>query len=233
MDSTEELVQRVANNDPNTTEVVLKGMAMQPESLTALAMALISNTHVKTLYLASLKIYSQQAQILASALVQNTYLETVWLEDNQITSSEASSFATVLYVNRTITTFGLRNNLIGNEGALHILSAMQTNTKIQSIILDGNSIEYQLLAQIKALAAKNMHDASSAKHEVSLQTNTKAVFKYEECPPAKAAPAVQKELSSTCCKSKSDCDHDHSIASWNTLETIMEESESEDEDGTY
>ena len=116
MDSTEELVQRIANNDPNTTEVVLKGMTMQPESLTALAMALISNTHVKTLYLASLKIYSQQAQILASALVQNTYLETVWLEDNQITSSGASSFATVLYENRTITTFGLRNNHIGNEG---------------------------------------------------------------------------------------------------------------------
>jgi Ran GTPase-activating protein (RanGAP) involved in mRNA processing and transport len=120
MDSIEELVQRVVNNDPSTTEIVLKGLNVQQELMTALAMALISNTHVKTLYLASVYIHSYSAQILASALVQNTKLETVWLEDNRICPAGASSFATALYVNNTIKTFALRNNLIGNEGRLYI-----------------------------------------------------------------------------------------------------------------
>jgi Ran GTPase-activating protein (RanGAP) involved in mRNA processing and transport len=118
MDSVEELVKRVVNNDPSTTEIVLKGLNMQPELMTALSMALISNTYIKTLYFASVSINSHSAQVLASALVQNTTLETVWLEDNRICPSGASSFATALYVNKSIKTFALRNNLIGNEGKL-------------------------------------------------------------------------------------------------------------------
>ena len=116
----QELIQKVANNDPQTTKVVLKGVSVSPDLLTALAMALISNTHVKVLYLASLTtpLWSHSVQVMASALVQNNTLETVWLEDNQICSAGAASFATVLYVNKSIRTIGLPNNLIGNQGKL-------------------------------------------------------------------------------------------------------------------
>lgn len=115
-----ELIQKVVNNDPQTTKVVLKGVSIPPDLLTTLAMALICNTHVKILYLASLTtpLWPQSALVMASALVQNSSLETVWLEDNQICSIGAASFATVFYANKSIKTFGLRNNLIGNRGKL-------------------------------------------------------------------------------------------------------------------
>lgn len=113
-----EVIHKVANDDPQTTEVVLKGVVLQSDLFTALAMALISNTHVKTLYLVSVNVYSYSSQILASALAQNSSLETVWLEDNQMCSNGASALATALYINTSITTFGLRNNLVGNEGEI-------------------------------------------------------------------------------------------------------------------
>lgn len=117
-DSLNEVIQKVVDDDPKTSEVVLKGVSLQPEVLTSLAMALISNTHVKVLFLASVSIHSHGAQILASALVQNKSLEHVWLDDNRICSIGAESFATVLHVNKSIKSIGLRNNMIGNEGEL-------------------------------------------------------------------------------------------------------------------
>jgi hypothetical protein len=96
------------------------------------------------------------------------------------------------------------------------MSALQANTTVQSIVLDGNSIEYRLLAQIKSLATRNMQDQT--KHKAPSQTRT-----------APIKPKIQKPVSKLC-KSASDCDHDHSISSWATLETIIEELGSEDDE---
>jgi hypothetical protein len=63
--------------------------------LTSLAMALLSNTHVKILFLAS---------------------SNIWLNNNRICSIGTASIATVLHRNKTIKTFGESNNMIGNDG---------------------------------------------------------------------------------------------------------------------
>ena len=148
-----ELIQKVVNNDPQTTKVVLKGVSIPPDLLTTLAMALICNTHVKILYLASLTtpLWPQSALVMASALVQNSSLETVWLEDNQICSIGAASFATVFYANKSIKTFGLRNNLIGNRGKLRQLHMLAYCWPIglKLFFRCNRSIKYSICTTIK------------------------------------------------------------------------------------
>lgn len=96
------------------------------------------------------------------------------------------------------------------------MSALQANTTVQSIVLDGNSIKDRLLAQIKSLAARNMQEQT--KHKAPSQTST-----------APTKPKIQKPVSKLS-EWASDCDHNHSISSWATLETIIEEFGSEDDE---
>jgi hypothetical protein len=73
-DIVQEVIRKVANNDPLITAVVLKDIPLQPDVLSSLAMALISNTHMKVLNLSSANIHSDDALLLASALAHNKYL---------------------------------------------------------------------------------------------------------------------------------------------------------------
>eukprot|EP00804_Cyclotella_cryptica_P030670 CCRYP_009111-RA/>CCRYP_009111-RA protein AED:0.00 eAED:0.00 QI:564/1/1/1/1/1/2/1711/232 len=213
-DSLNEVIQKVVNDDPKTTEVILKGCSLQPEVLTSLAMALISNTHVKVLFLASVNMHSHGAQILASALIQNETVEHVWLDDNRICSIGAESFATVLHVNKSIKSIGLGNNMIGNDGALKLLSAMGMNTTVQSVRLEGNFVDNRLIERIKQLASINARKAS-----IESSNSTPEVSKRD-------IPCTLPNGSS---QLKGDQDDVKTIASGTTLETIIEEPESDDE----
>ena len=109
-------------------------------------------------------------------------------------------------------------------GALSILSALQGNTTIQSIVLEGNAIKYDLLTQITTLAARNTHQDSTMQE----------AFTKNNHPIKPRNVSNARERGSSKSKTTLDDDHaltnDHSISSISTLETIMEESESEDDD---
>jgi Ran GTPase-activating protein (RanGAP) involved in mRNA processing and transport len=124
------LIDRVTKDDPHTTVVILKGGYVGPELITALAMGLISNTHVKVLRLTSINIDSYCAHLLASVLFQNKYIEYVLLDNNGLGSNNASAIATVLYSNKSIKSFGLSDNKIGNEG----MFTLSSESKIQTYV---------------------------------------------------------------------------------------------------
>lgn len=106
--------------------------------------------------------------------------------------------------------------LLTSTGALHILNALQANTQIQHIYLDGNSVDYKLLTQIKALAARNNRRATKS------SKNAKQPKNLPNQP-------LQNEQCITCFKESWDCELESSVTSRMTMETIIEESEPEDE----
>lgn len=128
------------NRNDSTTNVVLNGFNIGDTNIALLAMALVHNTHLKTLHLDGNKISDRGAVILAYALKQNNTLEFVSLNDNFIRSSGAEAIAYVLHENNNLRTLRLANNSIGNHGARELRNMMKHNEFIRELFLEGNAI---------------------------------------------------------------------------------------------
>lgn len=106
-----------------------------------LAMALVTNDHVKSLYLHNTGINDKGAELLAFVLRFNKTLEHLSLNQNRIGSEGCAALASALNENRTLVSLGLSNNAITNHGAKKLVKMLKRNyqeTSISRIFIDGN-----------------------------------------------------------------------------------------------
>jgi len=151
-------LESIAKNDPNTVNVVLNGFAINEAKLATLAMSLVSNKYVKSLYLQNVGIDAKGANLLAFALRSNKTLEHLSLNDNKIGSEGCAAIAAALRENQTLVTLGLSNNSITSHGAKHLSNLLKENreqSSITRIFLDGNDdVSEKILHKINRYCLK-------------------------------------------------------------------------------
>lgn len=81
-----------------------------------------------------------KAQAIAAALIENRSLISIDLSFNKITAGGASAIAQSLEDHPLLTILNLQNNQIGSEGVLCIIEALKKNRVLKSINLKLNSI---------------------------------------------------------------------------------------------
>lgn len=143
----QQMINLMQSNDHCTTHVVLNGFQITDAKLAVLAMALVDNTHLKTLHLDGNSISDQGAGLLAYAIQQNTTIQCISLNDNLIRSAGADAISLALYDNKTLRTLRLANNCIGNHGARGLLNVLRHNDSMWEIVLDGNNIGEKMAAK--------------------------------------------------------------------------------------
>ena len=143
-----QVIKNIAQNDPDTKEVMLDGHAFTQDSIAQFTMSLVNNNQVRVLYLQNCGIDDRGAHLIAFALNKNTSVQHLWLNGNTISSSGAVAIANVLGENCTLLTVGLCDNDIGNSGGREIRSALKENQVITDILLDGNRIKERIVNDI-------------------------------------------------------------------------------------
>lgn len=135
----QEVVASLTRNDRSTTNAVLNGFGISDAKVAVLAMALVHNTHLRTLHLDGNAISDRGAVLLAYALRRNGALEVVSLNDNAIGPAGADAIAGALAGNGTLRTLRLANNGIGDRGAEALRRVMERNGSIGRVVLDGDA----------------------------------------------------------------------------------------------
>ena len=99
----EEMVRRVAQNDPELTEVNLNNIIGVPEDLfVALAEAMTRNTYVTKVNISNTGIRDRVAKAFANVVKRNPVLQVLALESNFITGDGAVSLVKALQINETL-----------------------------------------------------------------------------------------------------------------------------------
>jgi hypothetical protein len=142
------VLKSIAKNDSSTKEVVLNGVPFSEESIASLTSSLVSNTHVRILYLHNCGITARGAHLLAYALRKNSSIQHLWLNDNNIGSAGAEALANALRENTSLKTLGLGNNDIGNHGGKRINESLKYNTVITDVFLEGNRMSDRIVDEI-------------------------------------------------------------------------------------
>lgn len=170
----EQALNNIAQNDPNTTEVSLKGYSLaREENMIKLVTSLAENTHVKTLCLHGCGIDDLGANILAFALRKNTSIRQLWLNKNNIGDIGAGAIASTLHENQTIEILGLHHNNIGDSGGKAISNAMKNNKVVTEVFLRGNEISEEAASKIYCYCEKNYRE-NIRKKSVSSNSNGKS-----------------------------------------------------------
>jgi hypothetical protein len=142
------VLKSIAKNDSSTKEVVLNGVPFSEESIASLTSSLVSNTHVRILYLHNCGITARGAHLLAYALRKNSSIQHLWLNDNSIGSAGAEALANALRENTSLKTLGLGNNDIGNHGGKRINESLKYNAVITDVFLEGNRMSDRIVDEI-------------------------------------------------------------------------------------
>jgi hypothetical protein len=206
-------LESIANNDPNTVNVVLNGFAINETKLASLAMSLVNNEHVKSLYLQNTGINPKGANLLAFALRSNKTLEHLSLNDNIIGSEGCAALAAALHENHTLISLGLSNNGIADNGAKKIVKMLKENhqeTSISRIFIDGNDdISEKIIQKIDRYClkacAKNLRSSCNKSHastspcsEIGSHTSSKQYQEKDLAGPHKigrhAGPSKKAEI---------------------------------------
>ncbi len=170
MPISEELLQRIRDNDSTLTSLDLRDNQIGVEGAQALASALKHNTTLAELNLERSQIEKEGAEAIAEVftsnfntnlrslnlngnrignegvkailegLKHNKTVRHLDLESNQIGSEGVKFIADELKTNKILRSLDLASNLIGNEGAEFIAEALKTNTILKSLNLKGNQI---------------------------------------------------------------------------------------------
>eukprot|EP00984_Skeletonema_dohrnii_P011119 scaffold4420_cov135-Skeletonema_dohrnii-CCMP3373.AAC.3 len=114
------LLERIRGNDPNLTQLDLRGMGIGQEDNDA----------------------------IMDALAGNAYLRKVDLSDNMIDDDGVSALSLALADNTSITHMCLAENRITSIGAEYLLCALDTNDTIVDVDLTGNSIDAGVIAEL-------------------------------------------------------------------------------------
>ncbi|KAK1732326.1 leucine-rich repeat protein [Skeletonema marinoi] len=114
------LLERIRGNDPNLTQLDLRGMGIGQEDNDA----------------------------IMDALAGNAYLRKVDLSDNMIDDDGVSALSLALADNTSITHMCLAENRITSIGAEYLLCALDTNDTIVDVDLAGNSIDAGVMDEL-------------------------------------------------------------------------------------
>jgi hypothetical protein len=142
------VLKSIAKNDASTKEVVLNGLPFSEESIASLTSSLVTNTHVRILYLHNCGITPRGAHLLAYALRKNSTIEHLWLNGNSIGSAGAEALANALRENTSLKTLGLGDNDIGNHGGKRINESLKYNKIITDVFLEGNRMSDRIVDEI-------------------------------------------------------------------------------------
>ncbi len=153
MPISEELLQRIRDNDPTLTDLNLTGNEIGSTGATAIATALENNITLKSLDLGWNEIGNEGATAIAIALENNTTLRGLYLWYNQIGNEGATAMATALKNNTTLTDLNLGANQIGNEGVQVLATAIENNSTLTYLGLMGNLTETEENAAINTIYA--------------------------------------------------------------------------------
>jgi Ran GTPase-activating protein (RanGAP) involved in mRNA processing and transport len=161
------VLKEIAKNDPTTTEVVLNNHPFQEETVATLTSSLVSNTHLRILYLHNCGINARGAHLLAYAIRNNSSIEHLWLNGNRVGSAGAEALANALRDNSTLTTLGLCDNDIGNHGGKRINESLKYNDVITDIFLEGNRMSDRLVEEIGRRCDRSLIEDCHQEHKLS------------------------------------------------------------------
>ena len=169
----QQVLKNIAQNDPNTKKVSLKGYSLaREENMIKLVVSLTENAHVKTLYLHECGIDDIGASLLAFALRKNTSIRQLWLNKNNIGDVGADAIAFALSQNRTLKILGLNDNKITNSGGKAINNALKKNRAITEVFLRGNLISERAANKIYGYCERNYCDKRVKKSSSSTTSSS-------------------------------------------------------------
>ena len=137
------------------TEINLNSEEIGDEGAKAIALVLMVNTSLSTLYLYGNKIGDEGAKDIALALMVNTSLSDLYLNGNQIGNEGTKDIAQALMVNTSVSTLYLRYSKIGDEGGRAIAQALMVNTSLSNLDLGGNQIGNEGGRAIREIIQRN------------------------------------------------------------------------------
>lgn len=184
----QELLDRIARNDPALTSIKENGFIINDEDAQNLAQALHTNTSLTDMDLALNNIGAEGARSLARELETNTSLTSINLGGNQLCDQGAQSFAEMLEINQSLTDISLFCNFICAPGAQRLGDALTINNTLKSLDLrennlgvEGTEFLAEGLKRNTGLTSINLYDNSILDKGASivaklLETNTPLSF---------------------------------------------------------
>lgn len=129
----------------NLTTLVLDKTIMAEDGLQCLAEALLYNAALRSLSLRLNRFGTAGACMLEQALLRNATLTSLNLAHNELGPNGGQSMARLLVGNDSIKALTLSRCGIGKDGARHgffyLAEALRTNRTLQSLSLNGNSVD--------------------------------------------------------------------------------------------
>lgn len=153
----EELLNKIRNNDPTITELILHNLSNGNVKL--LAEALYNNHQVKSLSLnqeSGEVLNDKSASALSKLLKHNHTLQVLRLSANTITTFGAITIAKMLAYNTSLKELYLDYNSIGPNGIIAIAKALPFNNSLQVLDLTGNEFSLQALKTLAAELKNNI-----------------------------------------------------------------------------
>uniref|UniRef100_A0A670JCN3 Leiomodin-2 n=1 Tax=Podarcis muralis TaxID=64176 RepID=A0A670JCN3_PODMU len=129
----EDALEKVRNNDPDTTEVNLNNIEnITPQMLTHFAQALKNNTVVKTFSLANTHADDNAAMAIAGMLKVNQHISNLNLDSNFITGKGILAIMRALQNNKVLTELRFHNqrHIMGSQVEMDIVKLLKDNTTI-------------------------------------------------------------------------------------------------------
>ncbi|XP_055974297.1 leiomodin-2 [Sorex fumeus] len=129
----EDALERIRNNDPDTTEVNLNNIEnITSQTLTRFAEALKDNTVVKTLSLANTHADDSVAVAIADMLQVNQHITNVNVESNFITGKGILAIMRALQHNTVLTELRFHNqrHIMGSQVEMEIVKLLRDNTTL-------------------------------------------------------------------------------------------------------
>jgi len=147
-DETEILLKRVANNDADVTEVILKGdkefIQMPGFQKNDFYEGLHKNSHVKTLLLDNVELNNEFADILASILKSNKTIETISVNQNHFTSPGVLSIGRAASAAKKVRSLSILKPRfrITNEDADMLLKDMEKRSYLHHLVIQFREEEF-------------------------------------------------------------------------------------------
>ncbi|KAL8221212.1 UNVERIFIED_CONTAM: Leiomodin-2 [Gekko kuhli] len=129
----EDALEKVRNNDPDTTEVNLNNIEnITTQMLTYFAQALRNNTVVKTFSLSNTHADDNVAMAVAGMLKVNQHISSLNLDSNFITGKGILAIMRALQYNKVLTELRFHNqrHIMGSQVEMDIAKLMKDNTTL-------------------------------------------------------------------------------------------------------
>jgi Ran GTPase-activating protein (RanGAP) involved in mRNA processing and transport len=131
--------------------------SIKDEGGTSLALALNTNTTLKTLLLSETKVTKQTCNFLGTALAVNATLQRLNVADNKIDDDGCISLAEALKRNASLQSLNLYGSKISNVGVVAMARAMEENSSLVQLNLSGNECSGDLCREaMKSMIKDNM-----------------------------------------------------------------------------